>query len=257
MSSGFTYIVCAAPGQTRDASRFGLTLAHLSWQLGDGMRIVEGGVSSLMRGGYMVLGDALYDGGAGNPSALVDACLRECSLRMFEGVVFDFEQRTSKHLEAFVAEAGPYLHKRGLGTVVPERYAHACREAQVLVPTAMSSGSLHTRLREARERYGLRIVLEIEALRRDILLPGPQSAGTALHREELDALLAERRGVKFYSQEMCAHYFTYKDVKGSTHFVLFDDAASFRSKAQAALRLGIDRGFILYPEVESFLPALI
>lgn len=257
MSSGFIYILCAAPGQARDASRFGLTLAHMGWQLGEGMRLTETGVGSAMRGGFMIIGDALYDGRPGNPAQLADACLRECSLRAFEGVVLDFEQRPFRHLEEFAAEAVPYLVKHGLSVVVPERYARAGNQAQVLVPTAMSSGSLHARLREARERYGPRVVLEIECLRRDILLPGPQSAGVPLHRDELDALLAERGGVKFYSQEMCAHYFTYKDIKGNTHFVLFDDAASFRSKAQAALRAGIDRGFVLYPEVEDFLPALV
>lgn len=257
MSSGFTYILCAAPGQTRDAARFGLTLAHMGWQLGEGMRLVDGGVSSSMRGGYMILGDAMYDGRSGDASRLADACLRECGLRSFEGVVFDFEQRTSKHLEAFIAEAAPYLKKHELDVVVPERYAGASQEAQVMVPTAMTSGSLRSRFKEGRERYGPRMVLEMECLRRDILLPGPQSAGTPLHREELDAILSERGGVKFYSQEMCSHYFTYKDMKGNTHFVLFDDASSFRSKAQTALRYGIDRGFVLYPEVEGFLPALV
>ncbi len=257
MSSGFTYILCAAPGQTRDASRFGQTLAHMGWQLGEGMRLVESGVSSSMRGGHMIIGDAMYDGRGGDASRLTDACFRECSLRAFEGVVFDFEQRPSRHLEELVAEAAPYLKKNGLSVVIPERYARASTDAQVLVPTAMSSGSLHTRLRDARERYGPRVVLEMERLRRDILLPGPQSEGMQLHKEELDALLSERGGVKFYSQEMCAHYFTYKDTKGSTHFVLFDDAQSFRSKSQAALRMGMDRGFILYPEVEDFLPALV
>ena len=257
MSSGFTYILCAAPGQTRDAAGFGLTMAHMGWQLGDGMRLESIGVGPSMRGGYMIIGDAMYDGKAGDASRLADACLRECGLRSFEGVVFDFEQRTSKHLEAFIAEAAPYLEKHSLSVSVPERYAGAYSGTQVLVPSAMTSGSLRSRLSEARQRYGPRVALEIECLRRDILLPGPQSAGMPLHREELAELLSERGGAKFYSQEMCAHYFTYKDAKGSTHFVLFDDASSLRSKAQTALRFGIDRGFILYPEAEGFLQALV
>ncbi len=251
------YILCAAPGQTRDAARYGLPMAHMAWQIGSSLSLVEGGISASMRGGFMVLGDALYDGGGRDPGQLIDKVAQECVLRAFDGVVFDLEQTRGKMLEHFVSEGAPYLIRRGLRIYLPEKYASCCPNAMVLIPTAMMSGSLSARLRDAVERYGYRVALEMERLSRDIALPSPNSAGTHLQRRELSEYLTQRGGVSFFSQEMCSRYFTYKTTQGGTHFVLFDDAACIQKKAQLAQRLGVEQGFLLYPEVDDILPALV
>ena len=53
-----------------------------------------------------------------------------------------------------------------------------------------------------------------------------------------------------FSQELCAHYFTYMSRETGAHFILFDDENSLRKKRELAREVGIQRFFWLYPEVE-------
>lgn len=205
-----------------------------------------------------MLGDALYNGSEGDAYALASAVSKECSQRGFSGVVCDFEQRFHRPLEHFILELMPLMLRKGFSVFVPERYAACHEKTMVFLPTAMSSGSLAARLKDAARRYGgtERLVLEIERIHRDIILPSPQNTGRTLHPDELERLLIQRGGASFFSEEMCTRYFTYKDTDGNTHFVLYDDAGSFRKKAQTAMSMGIYSGFVLYPEVEPFLRQL-
>ena len=59
----------------------------------------------------------------------------------------------------------------------------------------------------------------------------------------------------FFSQELCARYFTYQEDR-KTHFVLFDDAGTIRRKIQIGSTLGLSTGFLLFPEVRDLLPQI-
>ena len=52
-----------------------------------------------------------------------------------------------------------------------------------------------------------------------------------------------------------AKYFTYT-AEGGTHFVLFDDVETLRRKVRLAQELGIQKAFLMYPEVADLLPEL-
>ena len=66
--------------------------------------------------------------------------------------------------------------------------------------------------------------------------------------EEL-ASLRERCGAAvFFSEELCARYFTYR-TGSENHYVLFDDAQTLRKKAALAENRGIREGFFMLPEV--------
>ena len=54
----------------------------------------------------------------------------------------------------------------------------------------------------------------------------------------------------FFSQELCAKYFTYMD-RGSARFVLFDDDDTMRKKQEMLSAAGISRQFLLYPDAVS------
>ena len=56
----------------------------------------------------------------------------------------------------------------------------------------------------------------------------------------------------FFSQELCAHYFTYMSRETGAHFILFDDKTSLRKKREIAQKRGIQRFFWLYPEVAEY-----
>ena len=87
-------------------------------------------------------------------------------------------------------------------------------------------------------------------------LPCPTGDGTPLTGEELDALMGRRQPVVFYSNDLCAKYFTATE-NGESRFVLFDDAGSLQRKIQLGRELGIGTGFLMYPEVQDLLPGLL
>ena len=181
-----------------------------------------------------------------------------CAARGFAGVLCDFEgpplPLLSRALEAL---AGP-LGKRGWPLYVPEPYGDRVEGARVLISSALSGGSLAQRLRDTQERYGRdRVVLAVERVAEDFYLPAPQGQGRPLTREELEALLEERKPSVFFSGELCAHYFTYMSRDNGAHFVLFDDAGSIRKKLQVAQSLGIVHALAAYPQVDDLLADIL
>ncbi len=63
----------------------------------------------------------------------------------------------------------------------------------------------------------------------------------------------EREPAVFFSNELCAHYFTYMNRQNGAHFVLFDDAASIRKKLYLARSLDISDALLPYPAVADIL----
>ena len=81
--------------------------------------------------------------------------------------------------------------------------------------------------------------------------------GRPISQETLDRLIQRIHPSLFFSQDLCAHYFTYMSRETGAHFVLFDDGESLAKKRAIAQEVGITRFFLLYPETEEFLPQLL
>ena len=81
--------------------------------------------------------------------------------------------------------------------------------------------------------------------------------GRPISQETLDRLIQRMHPSLFFSQDLCAHYFTYMSRETGAHFVLFDDGESLAKKRAIAQEVGITRFFLLYPETEEFLPQLL
>jgi hypothetical protein len=198
----------------------------------------------------MVINDQPYDRSEGDPRRLARECLTVCRSLGFTGMVCDFEQPVRPLLESFIRECAEEFSIRGLLLYTPERYAHCHNKSRVLIPTALTSGSLPNRLRQAVTLYGPgRVALELERAGRDLLLPNTNGAGTYLSNEAISMMLISRGGASFFSGELGARYFTYKDEAGRTHFVVYDDPGTFRYKVELALQMGIREGFMLYPDM--------
>ena len=73
--------------------------------------------------------------------------------------------------------------------------------------------------------------------------------------EALTALMDARAPSVFFSQDLCARYFTYVR-ETETHFVLYDDADTLLQKIRIGGSLGIGTAFLMYPEVQDLLPKL-
>jgi spore germination protein YaaH len=61
----------------------------------------------------------------------------------------------------------------------------------------------------------------------------------------------------FFSNELCAHYFTYMNRDSGAHFVLFDDVGSIQKKLSLAEEMGIRRFFLFYHQMDDLLPDIL
>jgi hypothetical protein len=220
----------------------------MAWSVGPGLTLLSSG--AVQRGGLMVINDQPYNRTGGRPRRLMEECLSICYSLGFSGIVCDFEQPVRPMLEAFIRECAEVFPSKELRVYVPEQYAAAHENTRVLIPTAMVRGSLPGRLRDAAARYGAeRLALEMQRIGCDLLLPDTDGPGTPLTFEEIPKMLAARGGRSFFSSELGARYFTYKDENERTHFVIYDDPGTFRYKMELGLQMGIREGFILYPDM--------
>ena len=252
MGTRMQLILAAPPEDVTAAQAHGLTLAHMAYRVGGGPHLFRSNQPIPARGGLMYIDDGGFDG-RGTPDAFCQEVVRECAARGFGGVVCAFDRKLPL-LSAVVEQLGPMLARQGRSFYVSEPYGRCTATGRVLIPTALSGGSLRQRLGEAVERYGAgRVALAVERTAADFFLPSPDGQGRPLTREELKARLEERSPSVFFSDELCARYFTYMNRQSGAHFVLFDDAGSIRKKLRLAEALGIDRALLCYPEVSDLM----
>ncbi|MCL2842412.1 MAG: hypothetical protein FWE28_02960 [Oscillospiraceae bacterium] len=248
-------ILSAAPEDLARVSVHNLPVAHMAYQIGQGFHLFRANIPLGLRGGLMMLGDGGtdVDPTSGSPETLASEIMRECIQRGFHGVVLAFTH-TSPALHTTAAMLSGRLRRQGGTLYLPEVYAADSDWARILIPTAISGGSLTARLQEVSGHYGAeRICLDIERIRTDFCLPSSEGQGKKLAGREFYALMQEKQPEPYFSQDLCAYYFTYQDDHGS-HFVLYDDVGSIRKKLFLANKLGIDHAMLFYPEVEDLLP---
>ena len=260
-----TKVILSAPPEALAGARtHGLRVAHMAYQIGRGFHLFRANIPLGLKGGLMMLGDGAKtdtqfgdtNTPTGTPETLAAEIIRECIHRGFDGVVLAFG-RTSPQLHATAAVLSGRLKRQGGELYLPESYADDSDWARILIPTAISGGSLAARLQEVVGHYGKeRICLDIERLRMDFCLPAEGEGGQKLTAQELYAITQARHPQSYFSQDLAAYYFTYQDDKGS-HFVLYDDAGSIRKKMFTARKLGIDHAMLFYPEVEDVLSGFI
>ena len=252
MGTRMQLILAAPPEDVTAAQAHGLTLAHMAYRVGGGPHLFRSNQPIPARGGLMYIDDGGFDG-RGTPDAFCQEVVRECAARGFGGVICAFDRRLPL-LSAVVEQLGPMLARQGRSFYVSEPYGRCTATGRVLIPTALSGGSLRQRLGEAAERYGAgRVALAVERTAADFFLPSPDGQGRPLTREELAAKRRELSPSVFFSDELCARYFTYMNRQNGAHFVLFDDAGSIRKKLRLAEALGIDRALLCYPEVSDLM----
>lgn len=241
------YLLTPPQSQNR-AAAYGLTPAHLAYRVGEGPHLFRTQLPAPLTGGIMVLGHQGFRGG-GRAEQLCQEIVRECAARSFQGVFCDFEEPVLPVLERAVALLAPTFQKRGWDLYAPRRYAGRVPGAKVVVSTALSGGSLRQHLREAVDTYGLeRVVLGLQWSCEDFTLPARNGSGTPLSFGALAELRKKRRPSVYFSDDLCANYFTYMPTGESPHFILFDDAVSMERKLLLAREMGIGEAFLPCPE---------
>lgn len=250
------YLLTPPQHQSR-AAAYGLTPAHLAYRVGEGPHLFRTQLPAPLTGGLMVLGHQGFNG-AGKAELFCQEIVRECAVRNFQGVFCDFEEPVLPVLERAVALLAPTFQKRGWRLYVPRRYAGRVPGTKVVISTALSGGSLRHHLREAIDAYGLeRVVLGLQWSCEDFALPARNGSGTPLTGKELAELRKKRRPSVYFSDDLCAHYFTFMPTGGSPHFILYDDAESMEKKLRMAAEMGIKEAFLPYPEAAEELTKLL
>lgn len=245
------------PEQGPRASEYGLTPAHLAYRVGNGPHLFRTQAPTPLRGGIMVADHLGFDG-QGSPEPFCQEVVRECAARGFAGMFCDFEGMPIPVLKRALESLAAVFQKRRWSLYVPEAYALPAPAVKVVISTALSGGSLKQRLSDAAAAHGAdHLALGLEWVAEDFTLPAMQGTGKPLTREELDRLLGERAPAVYFSDELCAHYFTYMNTGQSAHFILYDDASSMVKKLYVAAALGIREGFLPDPGSAALLKGLL
>ncbi|MCC8122285.1 MAG: hypothetical protein LIO58_01915 [Oscillospiraceae bacterium] len=256
MESKTKFFLTAPQQQYAEAQRCGLPVACMSYRIGKGPRLLRAAMPSLPRGGLM--GITLDNEEDSDPGGICNEIFRECSARAFRGILCNFtpDQRLLPH--EIVRQLGANCARYGMSLYVTEPYGAYSDKACVLISSALSGGSLQTRLEESIHKFGTgHVALLVEPVREDFFLPSPTGQGQRLQSDELTALMEQLDPSTFFSGELCAHYFTYMSKESGAHFVLYDDAGSIHKKIQLAALLGITDVFLPYHEVKADLFRLI
>ena len=244
---------CLAAAQGWD-----LPLAHMAFQIGPEGRLHQAPLPPDVTGGLMLVGMPDVPKGDADPRRTVQEILSVCQARAFIGVVLDLEEQPSPYITQLieVLEAGLARNHRGL--FLPESYANFSQRTFLYLSSAISGGSLRQRLKSAVDAYGAdRLALSLHRAREDFFLPSPTGEGRPLSQEELRQRMARLDPRVHFSQDLCAHYFTYMSRETGAHFILFDDEKSLGKKREIAQEVGIQRFFWLYPEVEEYGPSIV
>ncbi len=250
-------VLITPPSQWAAARLLAGEIAHMSYRVGEGLLLTRMAMPAAQQGGLMYLsgGETPLRGDGG---ALCRQILRECSARGFSGVIADWETSPTAEAVLLTRRLDETLAGRGLSLYVPEEFARCAVHSRIMVPSALSGGSLRARLEDAAVRYSpQRTVLAVMRMAEDFTLPAPSGRGQPLTASQLEQLRSSLCPAVYWSSELCARYFTYQRSGDEVHFVLFDDGASIRCKLQLAAELGIERAILSWQECGGFLSDIV
>ena len=236
--------LAVSPQERERKINCGGKLADAAYRIGSSSTLLREASLSALGNGLPMISDrnapAIPDA-----EKLAQAVLRECRRRKSTGAVLDFESAPTTNRLQFVEVCARLLSYWHFALYVPEAYA--VPGSIPLINTAISGGNFTEYLQGSLRRYG-NAALDVQRLCMDFSLPAPSGEGTPIRREQLSAILQQTRPQIFFSQDLCAKYFT--DTRnGQTHFLLYDDGDTLRKKLQIGNSLGFYAAFLMYPEI--------
>ena len=241
-----TFYVLAPPAQLPHLRNFACHPAHLAYRISPNLRLLRLQGAQHLRGGIMAVVDCLHPP-HGDLGLFSMELLRECVFRGFRGVILDLEH-PSHPLIPVLPRLESLLARQKITLFLPEEYAASLPEAGILLSSALSGGSFVHRVEEAVHRFPPnRLILAVEKIAADFLLPASDSRGHPLTQEELSSHIDH----SFFSPALCAQYATYRDGSDRIHFVLYDNAHSIAEKIRLARSSGITRFLLPWSEISS------
>lgn len=237
--------VATSSGDVQTATGCGAPCAYLFYHIAEGGGLTRSGLPASARGGIMgICGElpATLD-----PVRLTNDVANECVRRGFAGVLLDLVPTPNAIL--LLPAVSAQFAKRNIPHFTPVELAPAVPQARVIVPSAVSGGDYRELLSEYAGRFGReRVSLEIVRVCSDFLMPSATPDGTTLSSAQFAALLSQYSPMTFFSRELCAKYFTYRDEQGRSHFLLFDDPDTAAKKLDLARQAGYTTAFLLWSD---------
>jgi len=244
------------PSNKVDITNPDVLFAHMAYKI-RALHLMRGRITANSKGGIMVITDIDTSPSEGSFKTLAAEIYNECLRRSYEAVILDFEAKPTASTSTFASNLCDALSVMKVAVYVPCLYSIFCPDANYIISTAISGGSLSEHLEQMMQIHGHnKLALEIERIAMDFIMPSPSSEGKILSSNDLASLLENTRSQTFYSPELCTNYFTYSSVTGQTHFVLFDNAHSIADKLNLAKKLGFKSAFLLYPEISDIFQEL-
>ena len=249
--------LAVSPAEVQSAADYHRPLAHAAYRIGDESSLLRQNLLLQARGGLLCISDRNAPF-IGNPTALCQGILRECSRRSYQGVLLDFEKPLTPDRVTFIRQLEQALLTQKKSLYLPEHCMDAAPQSIGLICTALSGGTLEQRLQDAITERGhaARLALDVQRLCMDFSLPAQTGEGTPLSQEAFQNLLQRETPSIFFTPELCTRYFTYiKDQVA--HFVLFDDAETLRRKLKLGRQLGFSAAFFMWPEIKDLADRLL
>ena len=243
------YLV-VAPEEYQGAAPFCRGFAHAAYHIGGDSTLLRQNLLLQIQGGILCVTDSQAPA-IPEPEKLCAAVQRECGRRGYTGVFLDFEHPLSPDRLAFVRQLAAQCAAARRPLYVTERCGKSVQGTIPLIGTAISGGNFTQYLQEAAARYdnGARAALDVQRLRMEFNLPSPTGRGSHLSGRELQQLLEQEQPAVFFSEDLCARYFTYRR-ENETRFVLFDDAETISRKLRLGAELGFSAAFLLWAEIQ-------
>jgi len=251
-----TLYVLSTPADPPRLPGKGCFPAWLAYRLTPELRLLRVESGQNLYGGVMVIsGEGTQP--HGDPRPLCRTILKECALHSFRGVLLDLDGSAPVYAHLTQLLARELSHRR-VTLFLPEQLAPCSPACRVLIPSALSGGSLEQRISDSAAQYGAdRVVLSVERSAEDFLLPAPTGCGTPLPPEELERLMHKLHPASHFSHPLCTRYFTYCRG-GEFHLVLFDDRDTLIQKTARARACGVHRFLLPWCDISAasadFLP---
>lgn len=246
MEAKLRLILFAPPDQAGQLRGKDCIPAPMAYRIGTGLTLQRFASLPDLRGGILgIAGGSTHPAGKGNIQLFCRQVQRECIQRGAMGFWLELDPRPDQDVKGLLSALDSMAQNARLGLWVPEWCGQYAPHGSVLVSSALSGGTLRSRLTDAQHTFGTeRVTLAIEPMAEDFTLPSPNGRGRLLEPGELQRLMNTLHPNVFYSSELCAHYFTFLQ-KGVPHFVLFDNSGSIRKKYALAQQLGLS--YVLAP----------
>ena len=157
--------LAVTPQQAHTATTYDCTLIHMAYHIGPASTLLRQNPLLQTQGGLLLVCDQdapFID----SPEELCAAVLRECSRRNYEGVMLDFEEPVRRDRLRFVETLGNILAEKKKKLFLPVSYGHVAPQANILVDTALSGGTLFEHLKDAAKHSHGRFALDMATAHR-------------------------------------------------------------------------------------------